>query len=181
MSIVSIILIAIGLAMDAFAVSLTIGLDTKDCIKKRVALKAGVFFGIAQGIMPIIGWVLGNSFREYIDKISTWVSFVILVFIGIKMIYEGIKGKDEVCDEYSNKRLIILAIATSIDALVVGVTFIALDVNIILAGAIIAVVTSIICFIGVYLGKVLANVLENKAEIIGGLILISMGINILLA
>lgn len=184
MSIISIVLIAIGLAMDAFAVSLTIGFKVPHEKKLFMALKTALFFGIAQGIMPVIGWFLGSNFQRYIERVDHWIAFVLLVYIGAKMAYEGIKGdegdENNSYEEYSNKRLFILSIATSIDALAVGITFGALSVSILTAAIIIAVITFVICFMGVYLGKIASKILQGKAEIVGGIILIAIGIKILL-
>ena len=183
MNLISIFLIGLGLAMDAFAVSLTVGMNTSKKEKWKMALKASVFFGGFQGIMPLIGWAIGISFAEYIEKIDHWVAFVLLAVIGGKMIFEAIKEEEKSEKEeksYSNKRFLILAIATSIDALAVGITFAFLNVNIISSISIIAIITFIICMIGVYLGKVLGKIFGSKAEIVGGAILIIIGIKILI-
>jgi len=183
MNIISIFLIALGLAMDAFAVSLTIGMSTSKKEKWEMALKASIFFGGFQGFMPFIGWAIGISFADYIQEIDHWVAFILLVVIGGKMIFEAIKeddinGKEE--KGYSNKRFIVLAIATSIDALAVGISFAFLNVNILSAIIIIAIVTFIFCMIGVYLGKALGKIFGSKAEVLGGIILIIIGIKILI-
>lgn len=180
MGILSIFFIAIGLAMDAFAVSLTIGFKVKAENKRLMAIKAGLFFGIAQGIMPVIGWVLGNNFKSYIEVIDHWIAVILLGVIGAKMIYEGIKGEEEEEDTiYSNKKLFLLAIATSIDALAVGITFGALSVNIISAALIIAITTLVLCIIAVYIGKAVGSLLQGKAEVVGGVILVLIGLKIL--
>jgi len=183
MSVISIFLIALGLAMDAFAVSLTVGMSTSRKERWTMALKASVFFGGFQGLMPLIGWAIGISFANYIEKIDHWVAFILLVLIGGKMIFEAIKEDDKSGKEekgYSNKRFLILAIATSIDALAVGISFAFLNVNIISSVIIIAIVTFILSMIGVYLGKALGKIFGAKAEIIGGAILIIIGIKILI-
>lgn len=183
MSIISILLIGLGLAMDAFAVSLTVGMNTTKKDKWGMALKAGAFFGGFQGIMPLIGWAVGMSFAEYIQKIDHWIAFILLAVVGGKMIFEAMKEEDISEKEekgYSNKRFIILAIATSIDALAVGISFAFLNVNILSAISIIAIITFVICMIGVFLGKTLCNILGSKAEIAGGVILVIIGIKILL-
>jgi len=183
MSLISILLIGLGLAMDAFAVSLTVGMNTSKKEKLNMALKASIFFGGFQGLMPLIGWSIGINFAEYIEKIDHWVAFILLVLIGGKMIFESIKDEDksEKADKgYSNKRFLILAIATSIDALAVGVSFAFLNVDIVNAISIIAIITFITCIIGVYVGEALCKILGSKAEIIGGAILIIIGIKILI-
>ena len=181
MSILSIILTAIGLAMDAFAVSLTIGMSVPEDEKSKAAIKSGVYFGLFQGIMPLIGWLLGIKFTKYIQSFDHWVAFILLSIIGLEMISDGIKnnGKDEV-NEYSNKTFIILAVATSIDALAIGVTFAFLNINIFSAVIIIGVITFILSMTAAYLGKIIGNIIKNKAGIFGGTILIIMALKILL-
>ena len=182
MSIISIFLTAVGLAMDAFAASITIGINISKENKRKIALKTGMFFGGFQAVMPFIGWLLGVNFIEYIEKIDHWIAFVLLSFIGGKMIFESLKKdnykKDE--KEYSNKSFFLLAIATSIDALAVGVSFAFLNVNILYAVIMIGIVTMLLSIMAVYLGKVLGEKFKNKAELFGGAILIVIGIKILL-
>lgn len=181
MSIVSVILTAIGLAMDAFAVSLTVGMAVKDEEKNKIAIKCGIYFGIFQGVMPLIGWALGIRFTRYIQKVDHWIAFVLLCLIGVKMIADSLKSKEEEeVQEYSNKTFVILAVATSIDALAIGVTFAFLKINIISSVIIIAVITFVFSVAAVYLGKVIGCFIKNKAGILGGIILIIMGIKILL-
>ncbi|GAB6169106.1 manganese efflux pump MntP family protein [Clostridium carnis] len=183
MNLISILLIAIGLAMDAFAVSLTTGLKVTKDKKTYLAIKSGIFFGIAQGVMPVIGWFLGNNFKQYIEGFDHWIAFLLLGIIGGKMAYEGLKSNDEESEnevDFSNKRMFILSIATSIDALAIGVSLGALNANIITSALIIGVVTMIICILGVYLGKICGNLLQGKAEVVGGIILICIGAKILL-
>lgn len=180
MGILSIFFIAIGLAMDAFAVSLTMGFKVKNENKRLMAIKAGLFFGIAQGIMPVIGWILGNNFKAYIEGVDHWIAVILLGIIGMKMIYEGLSGEEEEEDTvYSNKKLFLFSIATSIDALAVGITFGALSVNIISAALIIALTTLVICIVGIYIGKAVGSLLQGKAEVIGGVILVLIGLKIL--
>ena len=117
MSIISILLTAIGLSMDAFAVALTIGMNINNVDRNKIAIKSGIYFGIFQGIMPFLGWILGIKFTKYIQSIDHWIAFALLTFIGIKMIIDGVKPNEEnKIKEYSNKTFFILAIATSIDA-----------------------------------------------------------------
>ena len=181
MSLISVILTAIGLAMDAFAVSLTIGIAANDREKSKIAVKCGVYFGIFQGIMPLIGWGLGIRFTRYIQKVDHWIAFILLCSIGIKMIVDSLKfEKEDEVQEYSNKTFFILAIATSIDALAIGVTFAFLNINIISSVLIIAVITFILSASAVYLGKIIGSFIKNKAGIFGGIILVAMGFKILL-
>ncbi|GAA0126447.1 MULTISPECIES: manganese efflux pump MntP family protein [Clostridium] len=180
MSIISIFLTALALAMDAFAVSLSIGMKSKNERIKN-GLKAGLYFGIFQGAMPLIGWLLGIKFTNYIVKFDHWIAFILLAIIGGKMIYEAIKGEEsDITSDLSVKVMTILAIATSIDALAVGVSFAFLNVSIVLAASSIAIITFIACFIGVFIGQKLGDVLGGKAEFLGGIILILIGTKILL-
>lgn len=181
MSILSIILTAIGLAMDAFAVSLTIGMSVNNKEKSNIAIKCGIYFGLFQGIMPLLGWLLGIKFTKYIQKVDHWIAFILLCFIGIKMIIDSLKSEEDVEEkEYNNKTFLILAIATSIDALAIGVTFAFLKINIISSVLIIGIITFILSMAAVYLGKIIGNFIKNKAGILGGIILIIMGLKILL-
>lgn len=181
MSIISLILTAIGLSMDAFAVSLTTGLKVSKEERLKIAIKAGLYFGGFQALMPFIGWVLGVNFTRYIENIDHWIAFMLLVIIGGKMLFDAFKDEDEVeIDLHSNKRFLLLAIATSIDALAVGVSFAFLNINIVIAVCIIGIVTFILSLVAVYIGKVFGEMLKSKAEIAGGLILILIGFQILL-
>ncbi|MGL5152892.1 MAG: manganese efflux pump MntP family protein, partial [Clostridium sp.] len=139
-------------------------------------------FGLFQGLMPVIGWGLGVNFASYIERIDHWIAFVLLVIIGGKMLIEGLNEEEdeEVKEDLSNKRFVLLAIATSIDALAVGVSFAFLKVNIIYASMLIAIITGIFSFLGVYIGKVFGKLLNKKAEIFGGAVLILIGVKILL-
>lgn len=178
---INIILIAIGLSMDAFAVSITSGLAIKN-LKINNALKIALFFGCFQAIMPAMGWLAGLSLRNFISNIDHWIAFCLLFFIGIKMIYEAVKinpDKKEV-DPLSNYILFLLAIATSIDALAVGVTFAFLKISIPVPVIIIGITTFLFCFFGVFIGNKFGHVFENKIEIAGGVILIAIGIKILI-
>jgi len=180
-SIISIIFTAIGLAMDAFAVSLTIGLETAKEERHKVALKAGIYFGGFQALMPLVGWFLGVKFTKYIENIDHWIAFFLLMIIGGKMLIDSLKGEDDSdIDVHSNKRFLILAIATSIDALAVGVSCAFLNINITTTISIIGIITFILSIIAVYIGKVFVSVLKDKAGIIGGLILILIGFQILI-
>lgn len=180
MGITEIVLIAIGLAMDAFAVSICKGLSMKK-MNWRKAIIVGAYFGVFQGLMPIIGYFLGTTFETFVTKIDHWIAFGLLVFIGINMLKEAFSTETENCnDKVDFKTMIVLAIATSIDALAVGITFAFLGVNILSSAVIIAIITFLVCVIGVKIGNKFGDKYERKAETVGGLILILMGIKILL-
>lgn len=197
MSIITIILTAFALAMDAFAVSITKGMTLKK-LTKETAIKIALFFGVFQAAMPLIGWILGISFQSYIKAIDHWIALILLSILGGKMIYEFYEGRkekkleedaeNEVSStlesegnkiyEISNKELTTLAIATSIDALAIGISFAFLNVNIIYSSLIIGIITFMLCFIGVITGRKVGGVFKDYAELIGGVILILIGINI---
>lgn len=180
MEALEILLIAIGLAMDAFAVSICKGLSMKKMNWKK-AIIIGGYFGIFQGIMPVIGYFLGTSFESLVTKIDHWIAFGLLVIIGLNMLKEVFASEPENRnDNVDFKTMIVLAIATSIDALAIGITFAFLNTNIILAALIISVVTFITSILGVKIGNKFGDKYERKAETVGGLILIFMGIKILL-
>lgn len=185
MGVLELSFMGIGLAMDAFAVSVCKGLAMRKVNKKQCFVIA-LFFGGFQAIMPLIGWLLGNQFAEKISSIDHWVAFVLLLYIGGKMIIESIREKDETVEveqmdpPLDIKELFILAIATSIDALAVGITFSFLSVNIVQAVSIIGIVTFILSGIGVFAGNIFGNKYKSKAEFAGGLILVLLGIKILL-
>lgn len=180
---IEIFLIGVGLSMDAFAVSICKGLTMKKVKKKDVFIIA-LFFGGFQAFMPFMGWVLGRGFESYITSIDHWIAFILLSIIGGKMVYDGIKGDDEQnnCTEFQLdfKELFMLAIATSIDALAVGITFAFLNYPIFECISLIGCTTFIISFIGVYIGHIFGSKYEHKAEIVGGIILIIIGLKILL-
>ncbi|WP_055667037.1 manganese efflux pump MntP family protein [Desnuesiella massiliensis] len=179
MNLLSIVLIAFGLSMDAFAVSVTSGIGVKEA-KVKNAFKIAFYFGLFQGLMPLIGWFIGSRFKDYITQIDHWVAFILLAVIGGKMIYEAIKeAEEEKVNCLTFKVLVVLAIATSIDALAVGISFAFLSVSILKASAIIACITFFICFAGVFLGKWCGEVFQKKAEIVGGVILLFIGFKIL--
>ncbi|MBQ2316317.1 MAG: manganese efflux pump [Clostridia bacterium] len=179
MGFAELLIIAVGLAMDAFAVSVCKGLKMQK-INIGQALTVALFFGAAQGIMPAIGWLLGVNFEKYIVEIDHWIAFALLAFLGGKMIYEAFKSDDDVCACFDFKELFMLAIATSIDALAVGITFAFLSVSIVSSVLIIAIVTFICCLLGVFIGHVFGATFKNKAEFFGGTILVLMGFKILL-
>lgn len=180
MSIWEVFLVAVGLSMDAFAVAICKGLKMPKINKKQMALIA-LFFGGFQALMPLIGYFLGKQFEEYIVSVDHWITFVLLGFIGGKMIYESFKKDDEEEDKPFNiKELFVLAIATSIDALAVGITFAFLKVNVVMSVSMIGITTFILSAIGVLIGHKFGEKYKSKAEFAGGLILILIGLKILL-
>ena len=175
-----VLLISIGLAMDAFAVSICKGLSMKTMDWKK-AIIIGIYFGMFQALMPVLGYFLGVGFENLVTKIDHWVAFILLVLIGASMLKEAFsENPEEHDDSIKFKTMAILGIATSIDALAVGITFAFLQVNMMLATIIIGVITFIICVIGVKIGNKFGDKYERKAEVVGGAILIFMGIKILL-
>lgn len=181
MGFIELFLIAIGLSMDAFAVSICKGLNMKK-INYIQSFIVALFFGFFQALMPIIGYFVSCSFQRYITSFDHWVSFILLGFIGGKMIYESFKGDDDLMQNsgLDFKELLIMAIATSIDALMVGVTFAFLNVNIFMSASLIGVTTFTISFLGVVIGNIFGSRYKEKAEFLGGLILIFIGIKVLL-
>ena len=180
MSIVELLLLAVGLSMDAFAVSVTNGLCTRKS-KLKSALACGLCFGLYQGAMPTIGFALGKTFASLITSIDHYIAFILLGFIGGKMLIDGIKNEDELsCDikGLTLGLLMVQGVATSIDALAVGVSFAALSVNIVSAAAFICCVTFAFSFVGYFIGTKFGTMLNNKAQILGGVILIGIGIKI---
>ena len=181
---IELFLIGVGLSMDAFAVSVCKGLAMRK-VNKKQALVIGLFFGGFQALMPFIGWALGTRFESYITNIDHWIAFILLVFIGGKMVMEAVKPEED--DEIRQmdppldlKELLMLAIATSIDALAVGITFAFLQYPIVESITIIGLTTFFISIGGVYVGNFFGNKYKKKAEIIGGIILILIGVKILL-
>ncbi len=174
------LLISIGLGMDAMAVSICKGLAMKKMDWKKATI-IGLYFGIFQMIMPIIGYILGSKFEKIIESMDHWIAFGLLLIIGLNMIKEGIRNKTEnIDDKVDFKTMIILAIATSIDALAVGVSFALLKVKIFVPSIIIGIITFIMSIIGVKVGNVFEDKLKDKAEILGGIILILIGIKIVI-
>ena len=179
MGIIEIIILSIGLAMDATAVSMTNGMnDTQIKIKKIVLI--GLTFGIFQAIMPLLGYLFGTLFVEFIEQIDHWIALILLGFLGFQMLREGLSKKDdeEKVKELGIKMLFLQGVATSIDALAVGISFASLGVNIVYAVLSIGVITTMLSIIGVLIGKKFGDLLNNKASILGGIILISIGIKI---
>lgn len=180
MNLFSLFLIAVGLSMDAFAVSICKGLAMKKISIKK-ALIVGLWFGGFQALMPAIGYLLGTQFEKYITNIDHWITFVLLFIIGGNMIKEALsKEEEESNDSLAFKEMLLLALATSIDALAVGVTFAFLKVQIIPAVSFIGVITFTLSAIGVKIGNIFGSRYKSKAELAGGIILILMGCKILL-
>jgi manganese efflux pump family protein len=178
MDIASLLLIAVGLSMDALAVSLTIGL-TLSCFQLRPALRTALFFGGFQALMPLIGWASGMTFSNWIKPFDHWVAFGLLLFIGGKMIWEARKTGEEhkTCNPDNLATMLTLAVATSIDALAVGLSLSFLEVRILTPVLVIGTVTFGLSFLGVWVGNRLR--LGRSIEIIGGLVLIGVGLKIL--
>ena len=189
---IEVFLLAIALAMDAFAVS--IGLGAKSQKKSsayvlRLAVYAALYFGIAQGVMPLIGYLLGAVLLGWLATAAPWIGGGILIVLGAKMLYEAFNGEVEavladsfngnVQEEINHRMMFTLAIATSIDAMAAGFTLNLLALNAWLACFIIAIVTAVFGFFGIYLGKSSGTWLEDKAEILGGLVLIAIGIKVM--
>ena len=180
MGLIELFLIAVGLSMDAFAVSVCKGLAMPKCTFKKAAI-VGLWFGGFQALMPAIGYILGAQFQEAIASIDHWIAFVLLALIGGNMIHEALDNDEEEADASLDvKTMFLLAVATSIDALAIGITFAFFKVNIIPAVCFIGIVTFIISFAGVKIGNVFGARYKNKAEIVGGVILILLGLKILL-
>jgi putative Mn2+ efflux pump MntP len=179
MNFITIFGIGLGLSMDAFAVSVINGFIIKK-LNIRYAFRIAFSFGFFQALMPVIGWTLGLSFRKYITNIDHWIAFSLLCLIGGKMIYESINCSEEKRDCLQFSALLILSIATSIDALAVGLSFSFLQIEIIMPALIIGVITFIVSLIGIFLGDKIGRFVGNKLELIGGLILIIIGIKIVL-
>ena len=180
MSIIELALIGVGLAMDAFAVSICKGLAMRRMNYKKAIIIAA-FFGVFQALMPALGYVLGTTFANKIAAIDHWIAFILLALIGANMIKEALSSDDE-CQDDSLRLgdLIMLSIATSIDALAVGITFAFFNVSLLLSVSMIGIITFIICVIGVKVGNVFGEKYKSKAELAGGLILIVMGAKILI-
>ena len=181
MDIITIVAMAFALAMDAFAVSIASGAAYKQ-LQVRHALRMAVFFGGFQAFMPLIGALAGLSFKEYIVDYDHWVAFFILAAVGGKMIYESFKIT-EVEKNYSPSNILVLlalSVATSIDALAIGVTLSLVAGSIVFEVIVIGLVTFLLSYIGVILGKKFGHIFENKIEVVGGLVLIALGVKILL-
>ena len=180
MKLIDIIIIAIGLSMDAFAVAICKGLSVIK-LKPKHALAAGLYFGGFQALMPVIGFLLGFKFEKYIAGIDHWIAFLLLAMIGGSMIREALgDADDQINDSFSFKAMLPLAVATSIDAVAVGISFAFLGVDIVAAALIIGAVTFVLSGAGVYIGYFFGTRFRTKAEIAGGIVLILIGLKILL-
>ena len=180
MSLVELFLLAVGLSMDAFAVSVCKGLSVKR-VRPANMLACGAYFGGFQALMPLIGYLLGVRFQTMIENVDHWIAFVLLAFIGINMIREALGDDDESLDDsFGIKTMLMLAVATSIDALAVGVTFAFLRVNIVPAVCFIGAVTFVLSALGVKLGGLFGMKWKRRAELTGGAILVLIGLKILI-
>ena len=180
MSFFDLFLIALALSMDAFAVAICKGLSVKKVGAKHI-LTAGVYFGGFQALMPLIGFLLGYKFERFIVSVDHWIAFVLLAVIGGNMIKEALVGEDdEVNDSFSFKTMLPLALATSIDALAVGISFAFLGVDIVTAALLIGVTTFVISGAGIVVGNIFGAKYKSKAELAGGIVLILIGLKILL-
>ena len=180
MSLLELFLVAVGLSMDAFAVSICKGLAMRKLTFKKAAV-IGLWFGGFQAGMPLIGYFLGKQFESYITSIDHWIAFILLSLIGITMIREALSKEEEKADDsLAVKTMFLLAVATSIDALAVGVTFAFLQVSIAPAVSLIGITTFLLSVVGVKVGNVFGMKYKSKAEITGGVILIAIGLKILL-
>lgn len=185
MTLLEIFLIGIGLSMDAFAVAICKGLAMPNKVDKKGALLIALYFGVFQAVMPALGWLLGSQFARYVTRLAPWIAFILLAWIGGNMVRESLskeEREEEETGSVSHKELLVLAVATSIDALAVGVTFSMLElaVSIGAAVALIGCTTFVISLAGVYVGNVFGAKYKSKAEFVGGAILILIGVKILL-
>lgn len=180
MGILEIFLIGVGLSMDAFAVSVCKGLSMKKLDWKKAIIIA-LYFGVFQAVMPVIGYLLGTTFENLVTQIDHWIAFILLGIIGANMIKEALgKESENSNDKVDFKTMIVLAIATSIDALAVGITFAFLKTEILSAVTMIGIITFILSLIGVKIGNKFGDKYEKKAEFLGGVILILIGVKILI-
>ena len=185
MTLLEIFLIGIGLSMDAFAVAICKGLAMPNKVDKKGALLIALYFGVFQAVMPTLGWLLGSQFARYVTRLAPWIAFVLLAWIGGNMVRESLskeEREEEETGSVSPKELLVLAVATSIDALAVGVTFSVLELAVSIAVAVILIgcTTFVISLAGVYVGNVFGAKYKSKAEFVGGAILILIGVKILL-
>ena len=179
MDLLTLLTLAVGLAMDAFAVSICKGLAMREKVLKK-GIIVGLWFGGFQALMPTIGFLLGTQFKDQITSIDHWIAFVLLGLIGINMVKEALsKDEEQADDSIAVKEMFMLAVATSIDALAVGITFAFLNVHIVSAASMIGVCTFLISFAGVKIGNIFGTKYKSKAELAGGIILILLGFKIL--
>ncbi len=179
MSILELFVLAVGLSMDAMAVAICKGLSVQQ-LKPAHAGITGLYFGGFQAAMPLVGYFLGIRFRSYIESVDHWVAFGLLVLIGANMIKESFGDAEEVNASFSPRAMLPMAVATSIDALAVGVTFAFLNVDITAAVSLIGIITFVLSALGVWIGHLFGAKFKSKAELTGGIVLILMGTKILL-
>ena len=179
MELFEIIVIGIGLAMDAFAVSVCKGLSMKKLDWKKAIIIA-LYFGIFQALMPVFGYYLGSTFSSFVQQVDHWIAFILLAIIGGNMIKDSTDDEEEKRNDRVDVRtMVLLAIATSIDAFAIGVTFAFFEVNLLLSISIIGIITLVLSIIGVVIGNKFGDKFQNKAELTGGIILIIIGLKIL--
>lgn len=174
-----ILLMSFSLAMDAFSVSIVGGMKSQTA-KIVQALKVAVFFGTFQAVMPLIGWSIGEATKSFIDAVDHWVAFILLGIIGIKMIHEASSDNDEKKNILNTRTLLMLAIATSIDALIVGITLSFFNIPLFISVGAIGIVTFILSFIGFLFGRQIGVLFGRRVEILGGIVLIIIGLKILI-
>ena len=181
MGLIELIILSVGLAMDTFAVAICKGLGMKKVTLKKAGI-VGAYFGVFQAVMPLIGYLVGFRFQDKIKAVDYWIAFILLVVIGINMVKESLSKDEEEIEEadLGFNSMIMLSIATSIDALAVGITFAFLKVSIIPAVALIGIITLVISMSGVKIGNAFGDKFKSKAELLGGIILICIGLKILL-
>ena len=180
MGLIELFILAVGLSMDAFAVSVCKGLAMEHATWRR-AVVPGLWFGAFQGLMPLLGWLLGSRFAQYITAVDHWIAFALLVILGVNMLREARSADDGAAAASPGvKTMLAMAVATSIDALAVGITFAFLEVAIVPAVCFIACVTFVISTLGVKVGALFGDRFQAKAEALGGIILIVLGVKILL-
>ena len=178
MGLLELTLLAVGLSMDAFAVSICKGLAMDRVTPGRAAV-VGLWFGGFQGLMPLVGWVLGSRFAAYITAVDHWIAFALLVILGLNMLREAWKGEEEQADASLGwKIMLAMAVATSIDALAVGISLAVMQTNIVVAASFIGAITFLCCLVGAAIGKRFGALLQHKARILGGVILVGIGLKI---
>lgn len=181
MDILSLVLIGVGLSIDSLAASITTGACVRN-IKIKYILKVAAYMAIFQGVMPLVGWLIGSSFKSIIENYDHWVAFILLFIIGGKLIYDGIKNNGETepnTEPAKDLMLAGMALATSIDAMIMGIGFGLIEVNIWLAMLIIGVTTFLFSTVGVFVGEKIGNKINSSIEIFGGVVLIGLGVKIL--
>jgi manganese efflux pump family protein len=179
MGLLTLVLIAVGLCMDTFAISISCGI----CVRKerwRFGFRVAFIFGLCQAVMPVLGWLAGMGLKNFISAVDHWIAFGLLLLIGGKMIHESFVLTEKTINPGKTRVLLVLALATSIDALAVGLSLGLLDVSILIPAVVIGCVTFVIAFLGVIAGHKAGAVIEKQAEVFGGLILIGIGVKILL-